>query len=186
MSSELIASHREGAIVVTGEEAIKQKAAELTKNAFLPSGLIPLGEIVEIGHNPTTGFFWTLRKKKLEHFNKKINKKSTFDTEVTAFIEERRMRKVTGVKSKELMLWVSITDIRIDDPASGKIIFTATAGITKTFLVSAFEDEEEEKKVEVEVEAETVEAVKEVSEPEKEEAEVKKVEEVEKVVEVKN
>ena len=186
MSSELIASHREGAIIVTGEEAIKKKAAELTKNAFLPSGLIPLGEIVEIGHNPTTGFFWTLRKKKLEHFNKKINKKSTFDTEVTAFIEERRMRKVTGVKSKELMLWVSITDIRIDDPASGKIIFTATAGITKTFLVSAFEDEEEEKKVEVEVKAETVEAVKEVSEPEKEEAEVKKVEEVEKVVEVKN
>ena len=96
---------------------------------------------------------------------------------------------MTGVKSKELMLWVSITDIRIDDPASGKIIFTATAGITKTFLVSAFEDEEEEKKVEVEVEAETLVekiVVKEVPEPEKEEVEVKKVEEVEKIVEVKN
>lgn len=140
MTSELIASHRENAIIVTGDEAIKQKAAELTKNAFLPSGLIPLGEIVEIGHNPVTGFFWTIRKKKLEYFNKKINKKSTFDTEVTAFIEERRMRKITGVKSKELMIWVSITDIRIDDPASGKIIFTATAGITKTFPISAFED----------------------------------------------
>ncbi|KAK1378446.1 DUF538 domain-containing protein [Heracleum sosnowskyi] len=190
MTSELIASHRENAIVVTGDEAIKQKAAELTKNAFLPSGLIPLGEIVEIGHNPTTGFFWTIRKKKLEYFNKKINKKSTFDTEVTAFIEERRMKKVTGVKSKELMLWVSITDIRIDDPASGKIIFTATAGITKTFLVSAFEDDNEVK-VEVKKVAEpvkeVVEPVKEVVKPVKEEVEVKKVEEAaEKVVEVKN
>ncbi|KAL8103452.1 hypothetical protein AgCh_027873 [Apium graveolens] len=140
MTSELIASHRENAIIVTDVEAIKQKAAELTNNCGLPIGLIPLGEVSEIGHNPTTGFFWTLRRNKLEHLNKKIGKKTTFDTEVTAFLEERRMRKVTGVKSKELMLWVSITDIRIDDPASGKIIFTATAGITKTFPVSAFED----------------------------------------------
>ncbi|WOH12035.1 hypothetical protein DCAR_0831532 [Daucus carota subsp. sativus] len=140
MTSELIASHRENAIIVTSEEDIKQKAAELTKNFQLPGGLIPLGEVAEIGHNPATGFFWTIRRNKLEHLNKKIGKKTTFEKEVTAFLEERRMKKVTGVKSKELMLWVSITDIRIDDPASGKIIFTATAGITKTFPISAFED----------------------------------------------
>lgn len=192
MASQLIASNRENAVVVTGKVAIKKKMSELLKNAKFPLGVMPVDEAVELGHNPSTGFLWVIRKKKLEHFFKGINRKATLDTEVTGFLEERKMKKITGIKAKELMIWVSLTDFRIDDPASGKIIFTATAGITKTFLVSAFEDDDEVKKIEVEVKKvpepvkDVVEPVKEVVEPVEVEAEVKKVEEAEKVVEVKN
>ncbi|XP_074356764.1 uncharacterized protein At5g01610-like [Apium graveolens] len=176
MASQLIASHRENAVIVTGKVAIKKKMSELLKKAKFPLGVMPVDEAVELGHNPSTGFLWVTRKKKLEIFFKGINKKATFDTDVTGFLEEHRMKKITGIKAKELMIWVSLTDFRIDDPASGKIIFTGTAGITKTFSISAFEEEEEE---EEKVEAKVV-------EPVKKEVEVKKMEEAKKEVEVKN
>ncbi|KAK1382044.1 Transcription repressor MYB4-like [Heracleum sosnowskyi] len=180
MASQLIASNRENADVVTGKVAIKRKMSELLKKNKFPLGVMPVDEVVELGYNPSTRFLWAIRKKKLDHFFKGINKKATLDTEVTGFLEERRMKKITGVKAKELMIWVSLTDFRIDDPASGKIIFTATAGITKTFPISAFEeDEEEEEKVEVKKVEEKV------VEPVKKNVEVKKMEEAKKEVVVK-
>ncbi|KAL1826230.1 hypothetical protein DCAR_0205374 [Daucus carota subsp. sativus] len=172
MASQLIASHRENAVVVTDKAAIKKKISEVLKNAKFPLGVMPVDEAVELGYNPSSGFLWIIRKKKLEHFFKGINRKATLDAEVTGFLEERRMKKITGIKAKELMIWVSLTDFRIDDPASGKIIFTATAGITKTFQISAFEEEEEEEEVKKVEEK--------VAEP------GKKMEEAKKEVEVKN
>lgn len=182
MASQLIASHRENAVVVTGKVAIKKKMSELLKKAKFPLGVMPVDEAVELGHNPSTGFLWVIRKKKLEHFFKGINRKATLDTEVTGFLEEHRMKKITGIKAKEIMIWVSLTDFRIDDPASGKIIFTGTAGITKTFSISAFEEEEEEEEEKVEVKK----VEEKVVEPVKKEVEVKKMEEAKTEVEVKN
>lgn len=143
MSAQLIAAHRENAEIVSGDEALcKQKSKELLQKISLPSGLLPLNDIVEVGHNHETGFVWLKQKKKKEHVFRAINRKTQYDTEVTAFVEDRRMKKLTGVKTKELLIWVTLSDIRIDDPASGKITFSTPAGLSRTFPVSAFEEED--------------------------------------------
>ncbi|CAM8890758.1 unnamed protein product [Rhodiola kirilowii] len=145
MSAQLVATHREGAEVFTGEELCKQKSMELLEEIHFPKGLLPLDDFVEVGYNRSTGFVWMTQKKTTEHTFKKINKVS-YATEVTAFVEDRKMKKLTGVKSKELVIWIAISDIYIDDPNSGKISFgNSTTGISRTFPVSAFELEDEKK-----------------------------------------
>ncbi|XP_019241893.1 PREDICTED: uncharacterized protein LOC109221921 [Nicotiana attenuata] len=46
---------------------------------------------------------------------------------------------LTGVKAKELLMWLTLTEICVDDPPTGKIHFKATSGLSRTFPVSAFE-----------------------------------------------
>ncbi|XP_059668990.1 uncharacterized protein LOC132314097 [Cornus florida] len=142
MSSQKVASHRENAEIYHGEALCKQKSRELLEKVSLPKGLLPLDDVVEVGHNQSTGFVWLKQKKKTQHRFRLIGRNVSYDTEVTAFMEDRRMRKLTGVKSKELLIWVSISDIYIDDPSSGKITFGTAAGISRSFPVSAFEVED--------------------------------------------
>ncbi|GFS36480.1 uncharacterized protein LOC130753586 [Actinidia eriantha] len=141
MSSQQIASNRENAEVYHGEALCKQKSKELLEKISLPRGLLPLDDLVEVGYNEATGFVWLRQKKKKEHIFRRIGRKVAYDTEVTAFVEERRMRRLTGVKSKELLIWVSLSNIYIDDPNSGKITFGTSSGLSRSFPVSAFEEE---------------------------------------------
>ncbi|GJU00487.1 RNA-directed DNA polymerase, eukaryota, reverse transcriptase zinc-binding domain protein [Tanacetum coccineum] len=66
-------------------------------------------------------------------------RKVSYYVEVTAFVEEGRMRNLTGVKSKELLIWVRISDIFVGDHNNGKITFGTSSGLSRTFLVSAFQ-----------------------------------------------
>ena len=141
MSSQQIASNRENAEVYQGKALCKQKSKELLEKISLPRGLLPLDDLVEVGYNEATGFVWLRQQKKKEHIFRRIGRKVAYDTEVTAFVEERRMRRLTGVKSKELLIWVSLSNIYIDDPNSGKITFGTSSGLSRSFPVSAFEEE---------------------------------------------
>ncbi|KAM3284656.1 hypothetical protein P3S67_023455 [Capsicum chacoense] len=143
MSQQLIESHRENAEVYTDPVVCKQKTLQLLKEINMPNGLLPLEDIFEVGRNLETGFVWLKQKKAKEHKFKKIGKLVWYDTEVTAFVEDRRMKKVTGVKSKEILIWVALTDISITDPEGKKITFGTPTGISRSFPVSAFEEEEE-------------------------------------------
>ncbi|XP_059439600.1 uncharacterized protein LOC132172167 [Corylus avellana] len=143
MASQQISNHRDDAEIHHGEALCKQKSHELLGGISLPKGLLPLDEVVEVGYNHTTGFIWLKQKRKKEHRFRAIGRTVSYDTEVTGFVEERRMRRLTGVKSKELLIWVSISDIYVDDPGSGKITFANSTGISRTFPVSAFELESE-------------------------------------------
>lgn len=109
----------------------------------MPRGLLPLDDIVEVGHNESTGFVWLRQKNRKDHKFRAIGRNVSYDTEITAFVEDRKMKKLTGVKSKELLIWVTISDIYIQDPNSGKITFGTASGLSRTFPVSAFEEEEE-------------------------------------------
>ncbi|KAL0442525.1 UNVERIFIED_CONTAM: hypothetical protein Slati_1975200 [Sesamum latifolium] len=142
MSSQKIESHRENAEVYTGDAICKQKSLELLQKINLPKGLLPLDDIIEVGHNEATGFVWLRQKKSKTHVFRAIGRSVWYDTEVTAFVEDRRMKRLTGVKSKELLIWVTISDISIQDPSSGKITFGTPTGISRSFPVSAFEEEE--------------------------------------------
>ncbi|GKE63615.1 coiled-coil domain-containing protein, partial [Tanacetum coccineum] len=59
-------------------------------------------------------------KTKRQHLFSEIGRKVSYDVEVTAFVEEGRMRNLTGVKSKELLIWVGISDIFVSDHNNGK------------------------------------------------------------------
>ncbi|GFP81148.1 hypothetical protein PHJA_000258100 [Phtheirospermum japonicum] len=145
MSTQQISSHRENAEVFTGDAVCKQKSIELLEKMHLPKGLLPLDDILEVGYNEATGFVWLKQKKSKTHVFRAIGRSVWYDTEVTAFVQDRRMKRVTGVKSKELLIWVTISDISIQDPSSGKMTFGTPTGLSRSFPVSAFEEEEEKK-----------------------------------------
>ena len=44
------------------------------------------------------------------------------------FAENGHIKKMTSVKSKELFIWVSVSDIFIEDPSSGKLFFDIPSG----------------------------------------------------------
>ncbi|XP_019710646.2 uncharacterized protein [Elaeis guineensis] len=132
-------SYREGAEVYRGDDICKKKSIQLLEELSLPKDLLPLVDIEEFGYNRAAGFMWLIQKKKKEHTFKKIKQTVSYATEVTAFVEHHKMKKITGVKTKELLLWLSVVEVYIDDPSSEKITFKTGTGLSDSFPVSAFE-----------------------------------------------
>ena len=129
---------KEGAIVKTGHEEGLKLAISLLEEFGLPLGLLPLAEVVEVGFVRATGYMWIIQKKKVEHNFKLISKLVSYSAEITGYVEQKKIKKLKGVKAKELMLWPPVSEILVDDPPTGKIHFKSLAGITKTFPVEAF------------------------------------------------
>ncbi|XP_022752176.1 uncharacterized protein LOC111300832 [Durio zibethinus] len=102
-----------------------------------------LSNLVEVGFNRNTRFIWLKQHKTFKYWFK-VLEASSYDPEITAFIEDHRMRKLTGVKSKEMMIWITLSDISEDNPNPTKITFTTPMGLSKSFPVTAFEEEAEE------------------------------------------
>lgn len=144
-SQSLIESHREGAEVYTGHSLCKQKSSELLAELHLPSGLLPLSDLEEVGYNRGTGFVWLRQKKATVHTFKKIGKQVSYATEVTAEVADKKMKRMTGVKSKELLIWITLSDMFIDRNDPDKITFRTPSGLSRSYPVSAFEEEEEKK-----------------------------------------
>ncbi|KAG2303950.1 hypothetical protein Bca52824_032601 [Brassica carinata] len=92
-----------------------EKAKELLAIINLPTGLLPLKDMTEVGYKEQRGFIHSA-----------IGRKVTYDTEITAF---------------ELMIWVPVNDIFIKERDPEKITFTNTTGLSRTFKVSAFQIE---------------------------------------------
>lgn len=76
--------------------------------------------------------------RQIQHSFKMVSKMVSYDTEISGYVEKRRIKKLKGVKAKELMLWPPVNEIAVDDPPTGKIHFKSLAGVTKTFPVEAF------------------------------------------------
>ncbi|OMP09417.1 hypothetical protein COLO4_05530 [Corchorus olitorius] len=110
----------------------------------MPRGLLPLRDIEEVGYVKETGFVWLKQKKSITHKFDKIGKLVSYATEVTAVVEKNKIKRLTGVKTKELLIWITLSDIYVDDPPTGKITFKTPAGLSRSFPVSAFEIEGEE------------------------------------------
>lgn len=140
---QIIEQQRDEAEIYKGEAICKQKTNLLLDEILLPRGLLPLDNIVEMGFNRLTGFVWLKQREKKVHRYNDIGRTVSFDTEVTAFVEEHQMRRVTGVKTKELFIWLPVSDIFINDPSSNKISFANSSGVARSFPLSAFALEEE-------------------------------------------
>ena len=141
MASHTIESYRSGAEVYHGDAECKKKIVELLGELCMPKGLFPMEDIEEFGYNRAAGFIWIIQKKNKDHSFKKIKRQVSYATEVTAFVEPRKMKKMTGVKTKELMLWLSVVEMYFETPSLGKLTFKTGSGLSDSFEASAFEIE---------------------------------------------
>ncbi|KAE8815955.1 hypothetical protein D1007_06492 [Hordeum vulgare] len=131
-------AEREGAMVKKGHEEGLKLATSLLEEFGLPLGLLPLADVIEVGFVRATGYMWIAQQKKVEHRFKMVSKQVSYDVEITGYVKTKCIKKLKGVKAKELMLWPPVNEITVDDPPTGKIIFRSLAGVTKTFPVEAF------------------------------------------------
>ncbi|GMJ11163.1 SVB-like [Hibiscus trionum] len=129
--------------IYNGDEMCQEKSKFLLEEIGMPRGLLPLKDIEECGYVKDTGFVWLKQKKSITHKFDKIGRLVCYATEVTAVVEKNKIKKLTGVKTKELLVWITLSDISVDDPPTGKITFKTPAGLYRTFPVSAFEIEGE-------------------------------------------
>ncbi|XP_006664106.2 uncharacterized protein LOC102722168 [Oryza brachyantha] len=130
---------RAKAEVYVGDEAGQAKTRLLLEETGLPSGLLPLRDIVECGYVEETGFVWLKQKKKVDHYFAKAGRHVSYAAEVSAVAEKGRLKKITGVKAKELLIWVTLHEICVDDPPTGKLTCKAIGGLSRCFPVEAFE-----------------------------------------------
>ncbi|XP_043694485.1 uncharacterized protein LOC122645219 [Telopea speciosissima] len=135
-------AERAGAEIVYGKEACDRFSEELMKELGFPSGVLPTGELVECGRVKATGFVWWKCKSAYEHFNVATNTKASYTAETTAYVEKGKMKKMTGVKTRQLMVWVSIVEMHIE---GNKITFKTAMGVGKSFPLISFMNEEEKK-----------------------------------------
>ncbi|XP_039143788.1 uncharacterized protein LOC120280884 [Dioscorea cayenensis subsp. rotundata] len=131
-------AEKEGGVVNKGHEEGMKLAVSLLEEFALPMGLLPLSEVIEFGFVRATGYFWIAQKKKVEHNFKMAGKLVSYDTDIHGYISTKRIKKLKGVKAKELLLWPPVNEITVDEPPTGKIHFKSLAGVTKTFAVEAF------------------------------------------------
>lgn len=145
--------------VYHGDELCKEKSKLLLKEVGLPNGLLPLQDIEECGYHRETGFVWLKQKKSRTHKFEQIGKLVSYGTEVTAYVEQNKIKRLTGVKAKELFVWITLNEICVDDPPTGKITFKTPTGLFRSYPVSAFEVKEEVKEVKENKEVNVNEAV---------------------------
>ncbi|KAL6647686.1 hypothetical protein ACP70R_015123 [Stipagrostis hirtigluma subsp. patula] len=139
MASQAIENHRAGADIVTGDADCRKRSVELLEEMGLPKGLLPMEDIAEFGYNRATGFMWLVQgKKKVEHTFKKIKQMVSYAAEVTAFAEKGKLKKITGVKTKELMLWLSVVEVYVPEGSPEKVTFRTGTGLSDTFDATAF------------------------------------------------
>ncbi|KAL2902907.1 hypothetical protein RDABS01_027989 [Bienertia sinuspersici] len=137
---------RAGAEVVHDPEECQKRSLELLEEMGFPKGVLPLKNLVECGRVRETGFVWMKQSAPSEHYFEGSKTLTSYATEVTSYVEKGKMRKMTGVKSKQLLMWVTITEMRVDIPCSGKIHFKSVVGIGKSFAITDFMTEEEKVK----------------------------------------
>lgn len=137
---------RAGAEIVYGAEECYSNSLELLKELGFPKGILPLKDLEECGYVRETGFVWMKQKAPYEHYFVATKTLVSYATEVTAYVEKNRMKKMTGIKSKQLFLWVPIVEMSIEDPSQNKVYFKTPVGIGKSFPLAAFMTEEEKQK----------------------------------------
>ncbi|XWS38159.1 hypothetical protein CRYUN_Cryun19dG0106500 [Craigia yunnanensis] len=125
-----------------------KSAIATPSSSWRSCGSLKVCFLCKIWKNVGTGFVWMKQKAPYEHFFVGTNTRVSYATEVTAYVEKFKMKKMTGVKSKHVFLWVPITEMSIEDPATAtnKIYFKTPMGIGKSFPITAFMTDEENQK----------------------------------------
>ncbi|KAJ4788923.1 hypothetical protein LUZ62_040169 [Rhynchospora pubera] len=139
MAQQIIGNNRQGAEVFTGNDLCLKKVVEILGELNMPRGLLPLNNMEEVGYNRSTGFLWLKQKKETTHHFNTVGRNVWYAKEVTAYVKDKKVMRLSGVKAKELMLWISVTGMSIEDPDGKKLTFSTPTGLVKIFPASAFE-----------------------------------------------
>ncbi|XP_047309517.1 uncharacterized protein LOC124912926 [Impatiens glandulifera] len=128
---QLIAMQRQNAEVYDGDSMeLRRKSREFLERLQMPIGLLPMDNMEELGFNESTGFIWMRQKKPTYYKFRQIGQLVRFDTEITAFLEDRRMRAITGVKGREFLVWIPVNEIQMENiPDPKNITFCTPVGI---------------------------------------------------------
>jgi hypothetical protein len=133
---------REGAEVITGAEACYAHSKEMLKGLGFPGGVMPLRGLDECGLMRETGYVWMRQGKAYEHYFTATGTRVRYDAEVTAYVEEGRMKRMTGVRSKQMLMWVPIVEMSLVDGGE-RVYFKSSVGIGRSFPAAAFADEDD-------------------------------------------
>ncbi|KAF9625436.1 hypothetical protein IFM89_022833 [Coptis chinensis] len=120
------------------DEEGKERSKFLLKDVGLPTGLLPLRDILECGYMEDTGF-------------------------ITAYVDKYKI-EIDCVKIKEMLIWVSLSEISIDNPVDGRIAFKGLAGLYRTYPFSAFDNPEVNIQLEYKLPPKIIDNVEEVKE----------------------
>lgn len=138
------AEMKAGAEVYYGDEICKAKFTLLLSQIGLPDGLLTLEDIEEGGYIKDIGFVWLKHKKMKKRKEHKFENIAVwYDTVVTAYLEPNRIKNLTGVKAKEFLVWIGLSEIYVNDDDSANydsklITFKTSMGLSKSFPISAF------------------------------------------------
>ncbi|XP_059316921.1 uncharacterized protein LOC132067641 [Lycium ferocissimum] len=128
-----------------GAEECYRRTIELLKDLGFPKGVLPLKDLEEFGYVRKTGFEWMKQKASYEHYFTSIKMPISYATEVTAYVEKGRMKKISGVKGKQLLLWVPATEMSINSDGK-KLYFRTPVGLGRSYPITAFMTDEEKQK----------------------------------------
>ncbi|KAK9086241.1 hypothetical protein Syun_028635 [Stephania yunnanensis] len=127
---------RAKAEIYYGAETCEEKANDLLKEMEMPNGLLPLDNLEECGYDKESGLFWFIRKERKEIFFEGSGRLVSYEVMVTGYIEKGKIKKVSGIKSKEFGFWVPVREVYVHD---SKITFKGPAGVSRTLPISAME-----------------------------------------------
>lgn len=113
---------RAGTEIVYGAEECYQHSIYLLEELGFPKGVLPLQGLVECGRVRETGFVWMKQKVPYEHFFVGLNTSVSYAIEVTAYVDKFTMKKITGIKSKKMFLWVPVSEMIMEEQAASKNI----------------------------------------------------------------
>ncbi|GLJ25790.1 hypothetical protein SUGI_0493820 [Cryptomeria japonica] len=122
---------------VLGEGAL-DKAIEVIETYDLPGGLLPLENVYEAGINEDTGDVWIKQKAEVKHHFKKADKHVQYSPDISCKMEKKKMKDIKGVKAKDMLVWVPVNEIYVDDSTPPKIHFKSIAGLSRTFPVEYY------------------------------------------------
>ncbi|CAA7026006.1 unnamed protein product [Microthlaspi erraticum] len=131
--------------VYHGDKTCREKFGSLLSEIGLPNRLLSNQEIEECGYVKDTGFVWLKHKQKDAKGTNQDrfrfdNVVVCFEAEVTAYFEPNKIKKLTGVKAKEFVVWISLGEIHVNR-SSGLITFKTQVGLlSKSLPLSVFED----------------------------------------------
>ncbi|GAU35434.1 hypothetical protein TSUD_375240 [Trifolium subterraneum] len=148
-NSSMVANERAGAEIVYGSQNCFNHSIQLLEELGFPKGVLPLKDLVECGRVRETGFVWMKQKAPSEHFFESTKTLVSYGIEVTAYVEKFKMKKMSGIKSKQLFVWVPIIEMSMDGFNAKKIFFKTPMGIGKSFHVTSFMTIEEKEKYEL-------------------------------------
>ncbi|KAF8645525.1 hypothetical protein HU200_066161 [Digitaria exilis] len=116
-----------------------KRSIELLEELGLPKGLLPLEDIEEFGYNREDGFMWLVQRKKVDHtFKRRSSKPCRIAARSWLFAEKGKLKNITGVKTKEMFLWLSVVEVYVPEASPEKVTFKTGTGLSDSFDAIAF------------------------------------------------